>query len=130
MEELDVYVVPDGASGHVGGFYVTHAQNPTTVTRSDARTGYYDPVVERPNLTLLTGHQVTKLLTNNTSGTPQVTGVEVCYSTVPPLGLTSSRILVCHLILSSPQHCRCQSGGHCICWCHSYASDPPAFWYR
>ncbi|OCL11630.1 GMC oxidoreductase [Glonium stellatum] len=52
----------EGAEGHaIGKFWVPSSQDPTTQTRSYARTGYYDPVRTRPNYHLLTGHKVTKV---------------------------------------------------------------------
>ena len=39
-------------------------------SRFDARTAYYDPVMARPNLHLLTGHTVTRILHNTTTAHP------------------------------------------------------------
>ncbi|EMC96648.1 hypothetical protein BAUCODRAFT_148224 [Baudoinia panamericana UAMH 10762] len=64
--ELDNGTIPypiDGANGSgVGVFWVPNSEDPTTETRSDARTAYYDPVVNRTNLHLVTGTQVNRIL--------------------------------------------------------------------
>jgi choline dehydrogenase-like flavoprotein len=78
MRELQVSIPEDGASGQAYGvYYPTHSQDPTTATRSDARTAYYNPVANRPNLHLLTGQQVTRLITQSSSAGARVTAVEV-----------------------------------------------------
>lgn len=80
VTELDVVTSEDGASGQsVGGYFSTHAQNPSNATRSTARTAYYNPFVSRPSLHLLTSRQVTRVIIKSTyyGGSPQVTGVEV-----------------------------------------------------
>ena len=78
MAELDVFTSYDGASGDsVGGYFATHAQDPSNATRSTARTAYYNPFVSRPSLHLLTSRQVTRVITESTHYGPKVTGVEV-----------------------------------------------------
>jgi len=53
----------DGADGHAYGvFWYTSAVDNTTVTRSYARTGYWDPVQNRTNLSLLTGWRANEVL--------------------------------------------------------------------
>lgn len=56
----------DGSDGSgVGVFWVPSSQDPTTQTRSDAKTGYYDPVANRTNLHLITATKVNKILFQN-----------------------------------------------------------------
>ncbi|KXX75709.1 Oxygen-dependent choline dehydrogenase [Madurella mycetomatis] len=51
-----------GADGNAYGvFWYTNAIDNTTVTRSYARTGYYDPVKDRANLEILTGWRVNEI---------------------------------------------------------------------
>lgn len=78
MTELDISIPKDGASGHAyGGFWVTHAQDPATATRSDAREVYYNPAKGRSNMHLLTGKRVTRLVTEDACDDAKVTAVEV-----------------------------------------------------
>jgi choline dehydrogenase-like flavoprotein len=78
MTELDVNIPRDGASGQAyGAFFVTHSQDPATATRHHARKAYYDPAAGRPNLHLLTGNRVTRLITEPSCGGPKVAAVEV-----------------------------------------------------
>lgn len=51
-------------------------------TRSDARTAYLDPMLSRPNLHILTGHTVTRILHGdglflNATWAPGASGVTV-----------------------------------------------------
>jgi hypothetical protein len=74
----------DGASGDsVGGYFATHAQDPSNAIRSTARTAYYNLFVNRPSLYLLTSHQVTRVITESTHYGPKVTGVEVIIIFLP-----------------------------------------------
>ncbi|KAJ1595399.1 hypothetical protein NDA14_004162 [Ustilago hordei] len=60
-----------------GSFLATSNINPINSTRSFSRTAYLDPVVERSNLDVLTGHLVTKLIFNSTSqGDAVASGVQ------------------------------------------------------
>jgi len=63
--ELDNGTIPypiDGADGSgVGVLWVPNSEDPTTETRSDAKTAYYDPAVNRTNLHLVTGTKVDKV---------------------------------------------------------------------
>ncbi|SNX86469.1 related to Glucose oxidase [Melanopsichium pennsylvanicum] len=50
-----------------GAFLATSNINPINSTRSFSRTAYLDPITYRPNLDVLTGHLVTKVLFNQTN---------------------------------------------------------------
>jgi choline dehydrogenase-like flavoprotein len=81
MAELDVFPSYDGASGNsVGGYFATHAQDPSNATRSTARTAYYNPFVGRPSLHLLTNRLVTRVITESTHYGPKVNCVEFAES--------------------------------------------------
>ena len=62
-ETADCLRVVDGSDGSgVGVFWVPNSEDPANQTRSDARTAYYDPAVNRTNLHLVTGTKVNKVL--------------------------------------------------------------------
>lgn len=68
----------DQASGDaIGGYFCPHNQDPTTQTRSSAREAYYETAKGRPNFEILTGYQVTRIITKKTAALTRVTGVEV-----------------------------------------------------
>ena len=48
-------------------FWVPNSEDPTTETRSDARTAYYDPAANRTNLHLVTATKVDKVLFQGTT---------------------------------------------------------------
>ncbi|KAH8887351.1 alcohol oxidase [Thozetella sp. PMI_491] len=55
----------DGADGHAWGvFWFTSAIDNTTITRSYARNRYYDPVMNRTNLHIITGWRVNDIMFN------------------------------------------------------------------
>jgi len=57
-----------GAGGNnVGCAFIPQNSDPLNVTRSTARTGYYDPVATRTNLHLLVKHYVSKIQFNGTT---------------------------------------------------------------
>ncbi|GKT47336.1 oxygen-dependent choline dehydrogenase [Colletotrichum spaethianum] len=45
-----------------GAMVIPSSMSPTNQTRSDARTGYFDPAISRSNLHVLTGQTVTRLI--------------------------------------------------------------------
>ena len=79
LHQLGAPTPTDANNGEaIGVFSVTHSQDPSTQTRSSARTAYYDSARTRENLHLLTGTQVTRLLTSIGNRTAaRVLGVEV-----------------------------------------------------
>ncbi|PVG01348.1 alcohol oxidase [Serendipita vermifera] len=63
IEEFGSHVPRDGASGDaLGPFWVPNTLDPSSMTRSYARTGYYDTASTRSNLHLLTGMTATKII--------------------------------------------------------------------
>ncbi|KAK9414750.1 hypothetical protein SUNI508_10868 [Seiridium unicorne] len=81
IEEIGISISEDQANGNaIGGYYTPHNQNPETATRSSAREAYYDTVSTRPNLHLIAGQQVTRILTNATQDTISAAGVEFASS--------------------------------------------------
>ncbi|KAH6867735.1 hypothetical protein B0T10DRAFT_596953 [Thelonectria olida] len=81
IKELNIHVSNDQASGDaLGGYFCPHNQDPVSVTRSSAREAYYNTVVKRQNLHLITKNQVTRIVTKKTSGAVKVTAVEFATS--------------------------------------------------
>ncbi|KAF6811309.1 choline dehydrogenase [Colletotrichum plurivorum] len=77
VKELGITVAKDQANGSpIGGYFCPHNQDPKTNTRSSAREAYYDNFTGRQNLHLLTGQQVTKVLTTGLDDAVKATGVE------------------------------------------------------
>ena len=54
----------------VGASVIPSVMSAWNQSRFDARTAYYDPVMSRPNLHLLTGHTVTRILHADKPGYP------------------------------------------------------------
>ncbi|KKY27482.1 putative choline dehydrogenase [Phaeomoniella chlamydospora] len=68
LENLGIPISPEPQSGlSAGGYFLPTTLNPENQTRCDARRAYYDPVSTRPNLYLITGQKVVKVLFTNTS---------------------------------------------------------------
>lgn len=66
---LGVPTTPDCNNGYAAGAAFSPTDiDPANQTRSDARRTYHDPVINRPNFHVLTGHQVTRLLVADLSG--------------------------------------------------------------
>ncbi|KAK2060373.1 GMC oxidoreductase [Colletotrichum caudatum] len=81
VRELGIAVAKDQANGSpIGGYFCPHNQDPKTATRSSAREAYYDNFTGRQNLHLLTGRQVTKVVTAGLRGCVKATGVEFAVS--------------------------------------------------
>ncbi|KAI1845043.1 hypothetical protein JX265_008372 [Neoarthrinium moseri] len=77
VKEVGISISEDQANGNaLGGFYCPHNQDPTTETRSSAREAYWNTVETRTNLHLITGQQVTRVLTSAKNNAVCVTGVE------------------------------------------------------
>ena len=78
VQELNIPIALDQANGGAtGGYWCPHNQDPVSVTRSSAQEAYWNTASSRPNLHLITGNRVTKLLTQGTEDV-SITGVEVC----------------------------------------------------
>ncbi|RDW93507.1 GMC family oxidoreductase [Aspergillus mulundensis] len=106
VTDLEVRIPLDGASGDaLGGFFVSHNQDPVTATRSDARRAYWDPASGRPNLQLVTGRKVTKLLNRQTARGVQITGVEFAPSPYAQRSIVHARkeVILAAGAIHSPQ---------------------------
>lgn len=78
LKELNIPIAKDQANGNaIGGYFCPHNQDPESETRSSAREAYYNNFTNRQNLHLITGQQVTRIVTQKTSSAVKVTGVEV-----------------------------------------------------
>ncbi|OLN97998.1 Pyranose dehydrogenase 3-like protein 3 [Colletotrichum chlorophyti] len=81
VKELGITIAKDQANGSpIGGYFCPHNQDPKTATRSSAREAYYDNFTRRQNLQLITGHQVTKVVTTGSGDSVRATGVEFATS--------------------------------------------------
>ncbi|KAL9935400.1 hypothetical protein V8E36_005748 [Tilletia maclaganii] len=107
LDNLGVPVNPDPDSGNSWGtFYATSSINPSNWTRSFSRTGYLDPNVPRPNLDVLTGYQVGKILFDSSNSTSlRATGVHYCeYDGAPTYTLNATReVILSGGAINSPQ---------------------------
>ncbi|OHF00487.1 GMC oxidoreductase [Colletotrichum orchidophilum] len=81
VKELKITIPKDQANGSaIGAYFCPHNQDPITSTRSSAREAYYDNFTGRKNLHLLTGRQVTKVLTAGSGDFVKAIGVEFAAS--------------------------------------------------
>ncbi|KIM21070.1 GMC oxidoreductase [Serendipita vermifera MAFF 305830] len=70
FKEFGSQVPYDGASGNaLGAFWTPNSLNPAEMIRSYSRIAHYDRVASRPNLHLLTGHKVAKVLFRGNTAT-------------------------------------------------------------
>lgn len=77
-KESGIFISADQANGNAyGGYFCPHNLDPVNIVRSSAREAYYNTAVARPNFHIVTGQQVTRIITEKASGIIQVTGVEV-----------------------------------------------------
>ncbi|TGO84683.1 hypothetical protein BPOR_0477g00050 [Botrytis porri] len=77
MKYLGIRKVFDSLNGDTyGALWNPQSLDPDTKTRSNSRTAYWDSASNRTNLHLLTGHQVTKLITKATNEGITIIGVE------------------------------------------------------
>ncbi|KAI1804203.1 putative GMC oxidoreductase [Daldinia bambusicola] len=71
IQKLGIPTNEDPNSGNAtGACMVPSSMTAKNQSRSDARTAYLDPVLERPNLHLITGHTVTHILYDKGGGKP------------------------------------------------------------
>jgi choline dehydrogenase-like flavoprotein len=76
--ELGIKTPIEGAAGDaIGAIKAPSALEPVTRTRSYARTAHYEPFVNRSNYHLITGYQVTEILTEGGNETLAAVGVHV-----------------------------------------------------
>jgi hypothetical protein len=79
-KELNIPIRGDGAGGNgIGAYFMNHNLNHFNFTRCAAREAYYNDFVGRQNLHLITGQQVTRIVTAATEHGVCVTEVEVSY---------------------------------------------------
>ncbi|PVG01343.1 alcohol oxidase [Serendipita vermifera] len=72
FSDVNITVQRDGGSGNLGAFWIPNTLDPASMTRSYARSAYWDPVSRRPNLDLLTGNKVTKIIFDRNKRAVQV----------------------------------------------------------
>ncbi|KZL81691.1 gmc oxidoreductase [Colletotrichum incanum] len=90
LSEIGLNLAGDPDTGDpTGAMIVPSSMSPTNQTRSDARTGYFDPAVARSNLHILTGYTATRLIVGlpgslATGGGRRIVGVNFASE---PLGI-------------------------------------------
>lgn len=63
LSEMGIHLSGDLNTGDpTGAMMVPSSMSPTNQTRSDARTGYFDPAIPRSNLHVITGQTATRLI--------------------------------------------------------------------
>ncbi|KAK1700021.1 GMC oxidoreductase-domain-containing protein [Colletotrichum godetiae] len=63
LSEMGIHLSGDLNTGDpTGAMMVPSSMSPTNQTRSDARTGYFDPAISRSNLHIVTGQTATRLI--------------------------------------------------------------------
>ncbi|KXH40091.1 GMC oxidoreductase [Colletotrichum simmondsii] len=63
LSEMGIHLSGDLNTGDpTGAMMVPSSMSPTNQTRSDARTGYFDPAISRSNLHVVTGQTATRLI--------------------------------------------------------------------
>lgn len=99
MKEFGTHVPRDGGSGDaLGAFWLPNTLDPSSMTRSYARRGYYDPASGRSNLHLLTSTTATKILFSGKTAT----GVQFASSKSDPLRSVKAKSEV--IIATGSQH--------------------------
>jgi choline dehydrogenase-like flavoprotein len=89
-----------------GGFNNPATLDPTTATRSYAANAYYTPNAARPNLHLLTGAHVEKIIFSSSDSTPTATAVRFTHTSSPdtPQTLSFTReVILSAGAIQSPQ---------------------------
>lgn len=83
--------INDQASGNAfGGYFCPHNIDSKEVKRSSAEEAYYASAVIRPNYHLLTGHQVSRIVTKKSRGSVKVTALE--FATPTSAGFKSVKV--------------------------------------
>lgn len=93
LKELNVAIIKESLGGeNTGAFLFSLSLNPYSQSRSTSQE-FYDQAKYRPNLHLLVGYQVTKVLTKNgtAGGNLQTTGVEYAAGPTTPLQQASAK---------------------------------------
>lgn len=101
---LNLPVNGDPDSGNnTGPFLSTSAINPSNWTRSFSRSGYVDPYA-RPNLFILTGHQATKIVFDD-STPPRAKGVQFAASRTDKVRQVNAdkEVIISAGVVGSPQ---------------------------
>lgn len=115
QQQLHMPVNHDPYGGNNSGPFLSLSSiNPSNWTRSFARTGYLDPIQQRPNLHVLTAHQATKIVFDHSSKTPRATGVQyakTAHGKVRTIKAEKEVILAAGVI-GSPQLLQLSGVGH------------------
>ncbi|PSN59314.1 GMC oxidoreductase [Corynespora cassiicola Philippines] len=104
-KELQISISTDQASGKaLGGFYCPHNQDPVKVIRSSAE-DYYVAAQARASFHLLTGQQVTQIITSAVDGTIKASGVRFATSAASDVQIVRAKkeVILAAGALHTPQ---------------------------
>ncbi|KAI1787208.1 GMC oxidoreductase [Ganoderma leucocontextum] len=103
LSAFRVDIIEDGLGGaHAGTFKSVSNIDPHTGTRSSAATAYLFPALDRPNLSVLTGAYVRRLLTSKHSDGLVATGVEFQHGEQVYTVSASKEVILCAGTIKSP----------------------------
>ncbi|GKT85546.1 GMC oxidoreductase [Colletotrichum tofieldiae] len=116
LSEMGLTLAGDLNTGDpTGAMIVPSSMSPTNQTRSDARTGYFDPAISRSNLHVLTGYTAMRLIMGlpsslDTGGGRRIVGVDAATYTQfasEPLGInrtvtTNKEVILAAGAIQSP----------------------------
>ncbi|KDQ55740.1 GMC oxidoreductase [Jaapia argillacea MUCL 33604] len=104
LVNLGIPVAPAPLDGNPTGVYMCPSTiNPLTHTRTYSTTAFYIPNAERPNLSVLVGAYVRKLITESVDGELQATGVEFECDSQICVAKVSKEAIISAGALKSPQ---------------------------
>ncbi|PPQ66224.1 hypothetical protein CVT24_000336 [Panaeolus cyanescens] len=109
LNELGIPTELDGAGSEgraLNAFWAPNSLHPTNMSRSFARTGYYDHAIQRSNFHVLLQQQVTKLVADDISTSPvRFSGVEYAASATSPrqIARATKDIVVSAGVVGSPR---------------------------
>jgi choline dehydrogenase len=89
----------------IGAFVAPSWINPSNRTRSYSKAAYLDPVLSRPNLSVLVNATATRIILTNSSGTLTATGVEFAnFASAPRQTVSAKReVILAAGVIGSPQ---------------------------
>lgn len=98
--------INDQATGNaIGGYFCPHNMDPVNITRSSADEAYYESAAQRQNFHLITGQQVSRIVTDSKNGIIRAVGVEFASSSEAPRQVANAKkeVVVAAGALATPQ---------------------------
>ncbi|EMD35377.1 hypothetical protein CERSUDRAFT_116159 [Gelatoporia subvermispora B] len=104
LENFGIKTVNDALSGETSGtFKSTSSIDAATGNRSDSATSYLRPVIDRPNLKVLTGATATRVLLSRSGEKATAQGVEFDHGGVACNVHADKEVILCASGIKSPQ---------------------------